>query len=282
MRSSPGSSGPTTAGAANAASATHPSRVRDTQPRRYRGLTAPRDGSTEVGALPLGHAHRVRVAELVLEYLKVLVWPVVVVLVVYMFRQRLHDLLARITSFEGPGGVKAAFAEEVAQVQGRLHHAEAEQKVTDQPPSKPSTDAEFEVAGAQARVATLRRSTQEHLTQLRERTIGSGATAPAISLAWNSLEAFFREVATEVVRRGAPMANTSVDTVLGYMRAEDLIDAVRDLRRLKDGTLGRFQLISASEAESYVRAVEDVIRLTSDAVQSRLAGRPTDIDIEGD
>lgn len=51
-RSSPGSNAPTTADAANDASATHTHRIRDTQPARTRGLTHPPRESTNPGQSP--------------------------------------------------------------------------------------------------------------------------------------------------------------------------------------------------------------------------------------
>ena len=55
-------------------------------------------------------------AELVLDYLDVLVWPIVVVVIVFVFRGRLRELLGRVTEFGGPG-VNAKFAHATEQAE---------------------------------------------------------------------------------------------------------------------------------------------------------------------
>jgi hypothetical protein len=51
-------------------------------------------------------------ANLVLEYLRVLVWPILVVVLVVLLRHRLVQLLARLTQASLPGGVDLSFSQE--------------------------------------------------------------------------------------------------------------------------------------------------------------------------
>ncbi|PRY42056.1 hypothetical protein LY71_1183 [Geodermatophilus tzadiensis] len=211
-----------------------------------------------------------RVAELVLDYVKVLVWPGVVVLALCLFRLRLQELLARLTSFEGPGGVKAAFTEGLAQVQERLQQTETGQTPQDRTGAAPSPGAENEISEWLAEVDDMRRSTLAYLEKVRTRSVKAGATAPALALAWDRLEDFFRQLATALVRRGMPLADTPIDTVVRSFGGDDLKASVQDLRRLKDQTLYRFEFITEVQADDFVRTVENVVRLTSSLATSRI------------
>ena len=53
------------------------------------------------------------IARLVLEYVKVLIWPIVVILVVLMFRSQLRAMLWRLRKAELPMGVSLDFQEEL-------------------------------------------------------------------------------------------------------------------------------------------------------------------------
>ena len=64
-------------------------------------------------------------ARLVLDYIEVLRWPAVVVALMVIFRDRLHELIRRVTHAEGPGGFKAQFAE-IAEVRALARSEEAE------------------------------------------------------------------------------------------------------------------------------------------------------------
>lgn len=78
------------------------------------------------------------------------------------------------------------------------------------------------------------------------------------------------------------MGDTSIDTVLAYLEGEDLKAITYDLRTLKDEVLGKGELITTSQAERCVEAVQNAVRVTSEAVQHRLATRPTALPNEGD
>ncbi|MET9255014.1 hypothetical protein [Streptomyces sp. NPDC003717] len=56
-----------------------------------------------------------QIAALVLDYLKVLLWPLVTFAVIYTFRDDVRDLVKRVRSLSAPG-VDAEFSEEVVEV----------------------------------------------------------------------------------------------------------------------------------------------------------------------
>ncbi len=58
------------------------------------------------------HHARVEIARLVLDYLKVIIWPAVTVVIVYGFRSQLRDLIRRVRMLSAPG-VDAEFSNEV-------------------------------------------------------------------------------------------------------------------------------------------------------------------------
>ena len=53
------------------------------------------------------------IAQLVLEYIKVLVWPVFVLVIVLIFRKQLHAIIDRLEKAGLPGGVSLDFREQV-------------------------------------------------------------------------------------------------------------------------------------------------------------------------
>ncbi|MET8135373.1 hypothetical protein ABZV24_26045 [Streptomyces sp. NPDC005251] len=60
----------------------------------------------------LRHDARVEVARLVLDYLKVLIWPAVTIVVVYGFRSQLSELIRRVKALSAPG-IDAEFSAEI-------------------------------------------------------------------------------------------------------------------------------------------------------------------------
>lgn len=81
--------------------------------------------------------------KLVLEYLKVLAWPCVVLGFVFAFRHELRNLFARMRHAELPGGVKVDFPQELREAQELSARVEAAPVPPDRPksPSIPLTEA---------------------------------------------------------------------------------------------------------------------------------------------
>jgi hypothetical protein len=69
-----------------------------------------------VGRTNLRAVIDVDVAQLVLEYLKVLAWPLVVVALGLLYRRQVVGVLARLKKTELPGGVALDFSEEAREV----------------------------------------------------------------------------------------------------------------------------------------------------------------------
>lgn len=84
-------------------------------------------------------------AELVLEYLKVLIWPVLTFVVILIFRKHIFEVLLRIQKADLPGGVSLNFSEQIKlahQVSMKLDTPKPSEKKKDVP-IIPPTEANF-------------------------------------------------------------------------------------------------------------------------------------------
>lgn len=75
------------------------------------------------------------IAQLVLEYIKVLIWPIVVILLVLMFRSQLRAMLWRLRKAELPMGVSLDFQEELQEAKSISKQVE---KATENEPRRPN------------------------------------------------------------------------------------------------------------------------------------------------
>lgn len=75
------------------------------------------------------------IAELVLEYVKVLVWPVLVMIIVLIFRKQLYTIIYRIEKASLPGGVSLILRQEVREAK------QLSDKIEAAPPSKRAKNA---------------------------------------------------------------------------------------------------------------------------------------------
>lgn len=84
-------------------------------------------------------------AELILEYCKIFVWPITLVVLVLMFKKRISNFLSRVKKADLPGGVSLeTFSEELDQAKSLSHQvAEAPQtrKAENKGPVIPLTEA---------------------------------------------------------------------------------------------------------------------------------------------
>lgn len=71
------------------------------------------------------------VSKLVLDYIEVLAWPIVVLVIILLFKKKLHEVLSRLEKADLPGGVKINFREEI-----RLAKKESEEVEDLEPPEK--------------------------------------------------------------------------------------------------------------------------------------------------
>lgn len=65
------------------------------------------------------------IAELILEYIKVLIWPGVAVFVLTLFRKQLHKVVLRLQKASLPGGISFDFNQEVKEVKQLSEKVEA-------------------------------------------------------------------------------------------------------------------------------------------------------------
>jgi len=74
------------------------------------------------------------IAELILEYIKALVWPAFAITCVVIFRRSIVGLIPRLKNAELPGGVKFDFQEAIEQAQQLKNEILAAPKSADDPP----------------------------------------------------------------------------------------------------------------------------------------------------
>jgi hypothetical protein len=82
-------------------------------------------------------------AKLVLEYLKVLVWPSTTIWLAFLFRVEIRKLMARLKKAVLPGGVSLELEEQLQQVRALSEKVESEPSPHDRPktPGIPLTEA---------------------------------------------------------------------------------------------------------------------------------------------
>ena len=56
------------------------------------------------------------IAKLVLEYIRVIIWPAVIITIVLLFKQQLHEIVLQLQSASLPGGISFDFNKEVKNV----------------------------------------------------------------------------------------------------------------------------------------------------------------------
>ncbi|MCP4371332.1 MAG: hypothetical protein GY797_24925 [Deltaproteobacteria bacterium] len=65
------------------------------------------------------------IAELVLEYVRVLIWPAIILIIVLIFRKQLHTVINRLEKAGLPGGVSFDFREEIKEAKRLADKVEA-------------------------------------------------------------------------------------------------------------------------------------------------------------
>lgn len=183
-----------------------------------------------------------------------LAWPVAVVLIVFFLRHRLTELLGRLTSFEGPAGIKAQFAQQFERLEETVAEAEIDQPVPPrvQEEQKPSTDE------------------SDSLAQLSEQLVPVSPSAAVMS-AWTHVEhalngAAARTLASSKTRftdsRYRPVRRILNDlTAEGYI-SESWKQAIESLFHLRNEVAHTRQVeITPTAAAIYVARVGDVVRL---------------------
>ncbi|MER5839556.1 hypothetical protein ABT099_04455 [Streptomyces prasinus] len=86
-----------------------------------------------------------QIAELALKYIQATIWPGVAILTLWYLRDRIPDLLNRITSAEAPG-IRLDFGEQIAEAQAAINGAE---DLAEDPPEEKSPVRDAEPAGGE-------------------------------------------------------------------------------------------------------------------------------------
>ncbi len=92
------------------------------------------------------------IAELILEYIKVLIWPVFAFACVILFRRSIVGLIPRLKNAELPGGVKFDFQEAIEQAQQLKKEILAAPR---SPDTQPKVGKPIQLTEANARMAAL-------------------------------------------------------------------------------------------------------------------------------
>jgi len=198
------------------------------------------------------HAEAVTVANLVLQFVRVLVWPVVVGLCVVLFKGKVRDLLDRLTSFAG-AGFNAKFERDardaLATAQSALEQQEASsgsEEATDTPQPAESKDEDESV------VDTLR-------------VVASRSPNAAVLGAWRLIELKMSEAAELVSEANPPRISLSPGQLVAALRnagfAPLAVESIDDLRRLRNDAAHASKEVTAQTADDFVTSALLVIRL---------------------
>jgi len=205
----------------------------------------------------------VEIAELVLEYVKVLVWPTVLVVLMIRYRGEVGGLLKKMKSVTTPAG-SVEFAEEAQ----RLREAAEEAPQL----AGPSDGDRGEASSA------LRRPDETAFSVYRD--IAHKAPEAAVMGAWRHVETKLRDAvdllewnrddAASVSRPGRPRLASDLITVLaGHGLDPEWTRLLRDLQRMRNSAT-HLDDVSPSAAVDYVQscelavlAVDELINITS-------------------
>ncbi|MFH9768108.1 MULTISPECIES: hypothetical protein [Streptomyces] len=181
------------------------------------------------------------IARLVLDFLKVLVWPAVFLAVAYAFREEVRGLLKRVKALSAVG-VDAEFSEAVEQVS-----AEAEEAVTQSEPQV------AEVGPAPARVAERRE---------RDSRLSSQFIDPSVAMldAWDQVRRTLSRMVLE--HSGYNRIGERVMTRLLWSERffpHDIAQSLRELREIRNEVAHARRVPTVDAAEEYVASCERMV-----------------------
>lgn len=251
--------------------------------------------------MKIGDDNEVETSELVLEYvraaldlMRALAWPVVVVVVIYVFRAQIAEKIQDLKSAKAPG-VEASFdtearavereatrakiaadeeaaAEQKAAVSGNDSPGErrtAEAPTAEVPTVSTGTSEVVDVDGLSAAARDLRESAD--FSEARE--ISTTSPSAGVMLAYTNLERALR--ATEIIenfgRRPAVARTDAFATIRRLRINSDLMSVAEQLRQLRNEVVhGRKTDVSVSGAHDFINSCEILVGYLRDRTHAKL------------
>jgi hypothetical protein len=220
----------------------------------------------------------VEVAELVLKYIQALVWPVVTLTLLWLWRHRVGEAIGRLSRVETPVGA-LEFQNEARRVRDRAESVAEEEMVPTGPELEPQPEPEpLHEPEPEPRPdpEPLREPEPEpqgppgEAVRRRLETLWSGIDQPddvidrsptgAIVSAWNALQTFAEEILTLYPRiqprRPGPGRVPPGELVRMLQMAgldQDVVDVLNDLRRLRNTTVHGTAVVTPQAARDFIR-----------------------------
>lgn len=196
---------------------------------------------------------------------QVISWPVLVLVVVFVFRKPIAELIPKLRSWEGPAG-KFDFGKQLA---------ETEDSVDDAVEAAERTAAlQTEIAGSASAVTPPPPAFEPSLA------VQANANPSFVVLsAWERLGATFADLAGAA---GLPMRSRTVVAQVDDLRRrgvvnEDFVQAVTELRRLRNAVAHGQHNPTSGEALAYAESAEELRRashlLATTTARRRRTGR---------
>lgn len=196
-------------------------------------------------------------AELVLDYLRALIWPLTVLVLAMLFRDQLRDLIEGVVEFTGPGNLSFKRRTEAVKEIAEDAHAESRR------PDDPSEPLSFD-----------RSNRVEELD--RYLALAEDDPAEAMRGAWRYLRGFIRDVthAVGTDRALSPGASTAdhVRTLVPLGLSEEMVGVARELSNLRNDVVkGRRIRTEPDTALNYIAAAEELVRAIGAVTRGRQA-----------
>ncbi|MFI9212540.1 hypothetical protein ACIGW7_30995 [Streptomyces sp. NPDC053253] len=203
---------------------------------------------------------------MVLDYLKVLIWPATTLAIVYGFRGQFRDLIHRVRVLSGPG-IDAEFSERVLEASEGAEAAVLSHPPGDAPEdSEPSGPSTSEASDVPSQEATDR--SQHHVVRGHYRTVPDEDDA-LILLAEShpgaAVVAAFIGVESELRRLGETELPTARRLLSTRQLAEalplpqDIKNSVVEMNQLRNGAAHGQQVVSTRAARAFVRSSRELI-----------------------
>ncbi len=198
-------------------------------------------GALTVRVLPMAWA------ELVLQYVRVLVWPMTTIVLVLLFRKQAGNLIDGISEFTGPANISVK--RRISEVQDRAEEANADDAILDHAVEGPY--------GRPGRVTAA-----AHLEKYLE--LAEEDPEAAIAGAWREVRSRVRDVTKSVgTDRGlkpGTLTSVHVRTLVPLGLPETMVGVARELSHLRaDVTKGRRIHTDTETALAYVMAAEELL-----------------------